>query len=107
GEFGQMPELTQFIVNKVRRLLIVSNDKQPVLARREQRAADSAATVGNETATPASAAREAPLELPSRDAAATPALETIADPASMRDLAATVATGLATGASKAFVIALL
>lgn len=104
---GQMPELTQFIVTKVRRLL-VSGDRQPLPAQREHPALGPAAPASAESAMPSAESRDAPLGMLSKASGdTTPSLETIADPVSMRDLATTVATGLATGAGKAFVIALL
>jgi predicted PurR-regulated permease PerM len=109
---GQMPELTQFIVTKVRRLLLVSRDDQALLAQREPRH-DSHRAPGtsgsDETAPPRPDANaSAPLGMLSGGATDPgPAIETIADPVSMRDLATKAATGLATGAGKAFVIALL
>jgi predicted PurR-regulated permease PerM len=108
---GQMPELTQFIVTKVRRLLLVSRDDQALLAHRELHdSPPQPGTSGSSGTTPprADANPNAPLGMLSGGATDPgPAIETIADPVNMRDLAAKAATGLATGAGKAFVIALL
>ncbi len=107
---GQMPELTQFIVTKVRRLLLVSRDDQTLVAQREPQH-DShrpPGTPGSSAAAPPRPDASAPLGMLSGGATDPgPAIETIADPVSMRDLATKAATGLATGAGKAFVIALL
>jgi predicted PurR-regulated permease PerM len=114
---AQMPELTQFMVSKVRRLLLVSREDQPLLAQREAQSASHPALSGPHhdavVVQPAPAPRAdvegtAPLAILGNgksDPGAT--IETIADPVSMRDLATTAAAGLATGAGKAFVIALL
>ena len=114
---GQMPELTQFIVTKVRRLLLVSRDDQPLLAQRTPQQGPLSpppgtpgthAAPGSNGAIRSDAEPGAPLGMLSDGRADPgPAIETIADPASMRDLATKAATGLATGAGKAFVIALL
>jgi predicted PurR-regulated permease PerM len=116
---GQMPELTQFMVSKVRRLLLVSREDQPLLAQRAPQPAatsDPAAArsqaphpaLGPAGATRSDADGPTPLGMLSNGRTDPgPAIETIADPVSMRDLATKAATGLATGAGKAFVIALL
>ena len=113
---GQMPELTQFIVTKVRRLLLASRDDQPLLAQRAPQqgplsipgAAGTPGAPGSHGPSRSDADPGTPLGMLSdRRADPGPAIETIADPASMRDLATKAATGLATGAGKAFVIALL
>ena len=109
---AQMPELTQFIVTKVRRLLIASRDDQPLLAQRTPQAAPSQQPTPADSepaaGTRSDADQAAPLGMLSDGRSnAGPAIETIADPVSMRDLATRAATGLATGAGKAFVIALL
>ena len=114
---AQMPELTQFMVTKVRRLLLVSRDDPPLLAQRDPQQAPNPATAEHRPlatgAEPAGATRAdadgiAPLGiLASGRTDPGPAIETIADPVSMRDLATKAAAGLATGAGKAFVIALL
>ena len=114
---AQMPELTQFMVTKVRRLLLVSRDDQPLLAQRApQQAAHPTASgqrplgVAGEAgaATRADVDGVAPLGILANGGTdPSQAIETIADPVSMRDLATKAAAGLATGAGKAFVIALL
>jgi predicted PurR-regulated permease PerM len=114
---AQMPELTQFMVTKVRRLLLVSRDDQPLRAQRApQQTADPGAAGprplagGGESGatTRADVDSVAVLGILANDGSAPGlAIETIADPVSMRDLATRAATGLATGAGKAFVIALL
>jgi predicted PurR-regulated permease PerM len=117
---AQMPDLTQFIVTKVRRLLLVSRDDQPLLAQRPPQATASTGQPAAIGERPTAAGTEPAVGTRSDVGAAEqlgmlsdgrpdpgPALETIADPVSMRDLAARAATGLATGAGKAFVIALL
>ncbi len=114
---AQMPELTQFMVTKVRRLLLVSYDDQPLLAQRAPQQATHPEAPGNRPladgggpggATRADVDGVAPLGILANGRAdAGPTIETIADPVSVRDLATKAAAGLATGAGKAFVIALL
>jgi predicted PurR-regulated permease PerM len=89
---GRMPELTEFIMTKVRRLLLVA-DSRP--APKLPRATEGRPPEGEM------------LGLAPPPAASPPALESIAAPEHMRDLAATAATQIASGAGKAFVIALL
>ncbi len=99
---ARMPELTQFIMTKVRRLLLVSQDGQPLSQT------VGPAAVGKNSPPQSSAPARTSLEtlspLPADSAGG---LEAIADPVSVRDFAARAAAGLASGAGKAFVIALL
>jgi predicted PurR-regulated permease PerM len=96
---ARMPEMTEFIMAKVRRLLLVA-DGGPVTAER-----------GGPGVSTAQATQERgaePLGLLSQNADNPgTGLETIAAPEQMRDLAAKAATQVASGAGKAFVIALL
>jgi predicted PurR-regulated permease PerM len=97
---ARMPELTQFIVVKVRRLLLVSRDEPARLAQNDTSA-------WRKPAVPDTA--PARIEMLSPEAAGNPGttLGAIADPVSVRDFAAKAASELASGAGKAFVIALL
>ena len=105
---GQMPALTQFIVTKVRRLLLVSRDEAPLLAQRAPQLAPDAASGRHGSLGSADTSAAGPLGLlTEKTADATPSLDAIADPSSVRDLATRAAAGLASGAGKAFVIALL
>ncbi len=97
---ARMPELTQFIVVKVRRLLLVSRDGHPQLAQND-------VSGWRKPAVPDSGGDQ-PLEMLSQEpAGAQSGLGAIADPVSVRDFAARAATGIASGAGNAFVIALL
>ena len=105
---GQMPALTQFIVTKVRRLLLVSRDEVPLLAQRAPQLTPDAASGRHGSLGSADTNAAGPLGLlTEKTADATPSLDAIADPSSVRDLATRAAAGLASGAGKAFVIALL
>ena len=89
---ARMPELTEFILTKVRRLLVVTSKDEPL------------STIGASSTRPdADAFAPRPADAPGSQ----PSLDTIAAPEQVRDLAATAATRLASGAGKAFVIALL
>jgi predicted PurR-regulated permease PerM len=96
---ARMPEMTEFILTKVRRLLLVADGGSVHAARRD---------AGTPAAPPHPARDVEPLGLMNQEAAsAPPGLEAIAAPEQMRDLAAKAATQVASGAGKAFVIALL
>jgi len=88
---ARMPELTEFILTKVRRLLLVTNKAEPL------------STIGASKPPEVDALALAPQEAPTPQ----PSLDTIAAPEHVRNLAATAATQVASGAGKAFVIALL
>lgn len=97
---SRMPELTQFIVAKVRRLLLVAGDGPPQLAQNQAPASRQSVLPDN--------GGTAPIDMLSQEAAGSHSgIGAIADPVSVRDFAARAATEVASGAGKAFVIALL
>jgi predicted PurR-regulated permease PerM len=96
---ARMPEMTEFMLTKIRRLLVVADNGQARGAKPE------AGATGADSPHPGAVE---PLGLLSSEAASSPGgLDTIAAPEQMRDLAAKAATQVASGAKKAFVIVLL